>query len=119
MRLTKDFQLGEFECPCGCQTDGVPMDVGFMVSLQKVRDIYGKPMRINSGYRCAAHNAAVGGSVTSQHLLGIAADIHCPSAEDKYNLVNAAMAVGMRGIGIYKTFVHLDLRKGEVSVWRG
>ena len=70
MRLTKNFVLSEFVCPCGCHHDGVPMDVGFMMKLQKVRDIYGKPMKINSGFRCAGHNLEIGGSPTSQHLLG-------------------------------------------------
>ena len=119
MRLTKNFLLSEFICPCGCHHDGVPMDVGFMMKLQKVRDIYGKPMIVNSGYRCPAHNAAVKGSPTSQHMLGLAADIQCDSFNDRYALVNAAFAVGMRGIGVYQSFVHLDSRYGEPSLWRG
>jgi uncharacterized protein YcbK (DUF882 family) len=95
------------------------MQVDFMIKLQKVRDIYGKPMQITSGFRCAKHNLAVGGSPTSQHMLGLAADIQCGSFHDRYALINAAFAVGMRGIGVYRTFVHMDLRKGEPSMWRG
>ena len=45
--------------------------------LQPLRDIYGKPIRINSGYRCPELNKAVGGVPNSQHVLGEAADIHC------------------------------------------
>ena len=119
MKLTKDFDLIEFSCPCGCDFDGVPMDVGFMIKLQKVRDLYGKPMKINSGYRCPEHNAKINGSPTSQHLHGLAADIHCTTAEDKYHLINTGMAVGMSGIGIYETFVHIDFRKGLPSAWKG
>jgi uncharacterized protein YcbK (DUF882 family) len=43
--------------------------------LDPLRESYGKPIRISSGYRCKRVNAAVGGASTSQHLLGQAADI--------------------------------------------
>jgi len=44
-------------------------------TLQPVRDLYGKVIHINSGYRCPALNKAIGGAVNSQHLEGKAADI--------------------------------------------
>lgn len=43
--------------------------------LDPLRKEYGKPIIVNSGYRCPALNAAVGGSKTSHHMLGLAADI--------------------------------------------
>ena len=43
--------------------------------LDPLRDWYGKPIRVNSGYRCTALNKAVGGVASSQHLTGQAADI--------------------------------------------
>lgn len=43
--------------------------------LDPLREAYGKPIKVNSGYRCEALNAAVGGSKTSQHKYGLAADI--------------------------------------------
>lgn len=43
--------------------------------LQPLRDIYGKPMRINSGYRCPELNKAVGGVPTSMHQKGMASDL--------------------------------------------
>jgi zinc D-Ala-D-Ala carboxypeptidase len=44
--------------------------------LQPVRDHFGKPVKtVNSGYRCPESNAAVGGSKTSDHCKGQAADI--------------------------------------------
>ncbi len=46
------------------------------VLLQCIREHFGKPVHITSGYRTAAHNAAVGGSKSSQHLLGRAADFY-------------------------------------------
>ena len=43
--------------------------------LDPLREAYGKPIKVNSGYRCPKLNKAVGGSATSQHVLGQAADI--------------------------------------------
>lgn len=43
--------------------------------LDPLRTWYGKPIRVNSGFRCPALNKAVGGSNTSQHVAGQAADI--------------------------------------------
>ena len=43
--------------------------------LDPLREKYGKPIYVNSGYRSEALNKAVGGSKTSQHVLGMAADI--------------------------------------------
>ena len=62
--------------------DNTPSDEG-VLKLQKLieavldplREWYGKPIRVNSGFRCEALNEAVGGSDTSQHRLGEAADI--------------------------------------------
>lgn len=44
--------------------------------LQPLRDAWGQPIVVSSGYRCEELNKAVGGAKNSQHLLGEAADIH-------------------------------------------
>lgn len=43
--------------------------------LDPLREWYGKPIVVNSGYRCPALNKAVGGATPSQHMSGQAADI--------------------------------------------
>ena len=43
--------------------------------LDPLREAYGGPIHVNSGYRCEALNAKVGGSKTSEHMYGRAADI--------------------------------------------
>ena len=58
--------------------------------LDPLRERYGKPIHVNSGYRCPALNKAVNGSKTSQHLHGLAADITAGSpAKNKilFNLI--------------------------------
>ena len=49
--------------------------------LEPLRQHYGKPIRITSGFRCEALNMAVGGVGNSQHMLGEAADLSVPSEE--------------------------------------
>lgn len=46
--------------------------------LDRVRRLLGQPLRITSGYRCPALNAAVGGTAASQHTRGEAVDFDCP-----------------------------------------
>jgi uncharacterized protein YcbK (DUF882 family) len=54
--------------------------------LDPLREAYGRPITINSGYRCAALNTKVGGSKTSQHMMGQAADISIGSVEGNKKL---------------------------------
>lgn len=74
----KNFSLNEFRCKC-CKE--LPADAWMYVEhlvnnlLDPVRDAFGKPIKVNSGYRCEKHNKEVGGAKNSQHLLGQAADI--------------------------------------------
>ena len=56
--------------------------------LQKIRDKYGYPINVNSGYRCLALNNAVGGSKTSQHVIGQAADIVATGGRTNAHLFN-------------------------------
>ncbi|WP_417153637.1 D-Ala-D-Ala carboxypeptidase family metallohydrolase [Rikenella microfusus] len=44
--------------------------------LDPIREAWGKPIRVNSGYRCPTLNKAVGGVSTSQHQKGEAADLN-------------------------------------------
>lgn len=53
--------------------------------LDPLREAYGKPIIVTSGYRCAKLNKAVGGVKNSQHLTGEAADIQAVSKMPKDN----------------------------------
>ena len=56
--------------------------------LDPLRERYGKSVYVNSGYRCPALNKAVGGSKTSAHQYGLAADITGGSREENKILFN-------------------------------
>jgi zinc D-Ala-D-Ala carboxypeptidase len=104
----KYFKLSEFACPC-CGANNI--DRKFVELLDKIREEYGKPMVVKSGYRCKKHNDEVGGVPESAHVDGVAADIGCSFAGDRMKLVTLAIANGITRIGIAKTFVHLDTSK--------
>ena len=71
--LSEHFSREEMACKCGCGLDTV--DAELLSLLEKIRAHFDRPITINSGCRCEAHNRAVGGSKNSQHLIGRAADI--------------------------------------------
>jgi len=73
-KLSPNFTVREFRCRDG--SDVVMIDESLVMLLQCIREHFGKPITITSGYRTAAHNAAVGGAKSSQHLLGRAADFY-------------------------------------------
>ena len=58
--------------------------------LDPLREEYGKPIKVNSGYRCPALNKAVGGSKTSHPMLGLAADITVGSKSENKKLFELA-----------------------------
>ena len=81
--------------------------------LQPLRDAWGAPLHVNSGYRCPKLNAAVGGAATSQHTKGEAADI---KAEHPVKLAQLAYDLGLPydQMIIYPTFVHFSHKlRGE------
>jgi len=116
--MTKNFKRQEFECKCGCQ---MPLEVYENIiklssQLQFLRDYTGRPISINSAYRCVPHNANVGGSKTSQHIYGKAADITIESLKpiEVYAIIEDLIDFGVMlqgGLGLYDTFVHYDIRK--------
>jgi len=116
MNLTKNFKLEEFECKCGCVMPQFvkPNILELAENLQILRDEVGR-IDLTNAYRCKEHNADVGGSINSQHLVGKAADIKSknlkPSelAEHVDDMMNIE-TFKLGGIGLYNTFTHVDIR---------
>lgn len=84
--------------------------------LQPLRDIYQKPMKINSGYRCPMLNEIVGGVPSSQHVKGEAADIHTGSQTETYRLARLAKTTPeifaeIDQLILYDTFLHVSHRR--------
>lgn len=125
---SKNFSFKEFEV-----TDIVSLKVANVIRtipvrdsvyalankvLQPLRDAWGTPLSINSGYRCEAVNEAVGGVPTSQHTTGEAADV-CPSARrndpnvgasEVRKLAKLVLTLGLPfdQMILYPTFLHIS-----------
>lgn len=63
--------------------------------LDPLREKYGKPIRVNGAYRCPELNKAVGGSKTSQHMTGQAADITVGSPDANKKLFNLIIEMNL------------------------
>ena len=77
--------------------------------LQPVRDRLGKPMNVNSGFRTSELNSVVGGSRTSDHMAGRAADIRTDNPRELFNLVRES-GLSFDQLILYPTFVHMSYR---------
>lgn len=116
-KLSPNFRVREFACSDG--GDVIFISDGLVQVLQAIRSHFGKSVTINSGFRSQAHNKKVGGTAYSQHLYGTAADIVVQGVKPKDVAAYAeTLLPGTGGIGIYSTFVHIDVRKTK-SRWNG
>jgi zinc D-Ala-D-Ala carboxypeptidase len=123
---TKNFKrhskYDTIACPCEkCGGVGVGLSKTLLIVLEHLRKDLGKPVTVTSGYRCTAHNAAVGGAAGSKHLLGLAADIKVkgmsPTKVAKY--LAASPYANFLGVGTYSSWVHVDVARTRFTRWRG
>ena len=124
--INEYFKYSEFNCKCGkCERpEGVPSKE-LVDILTKIRKHYNQPVIINSGYRCEAHNKAVGGSANSQHFKGSAVDFivkNTPTESvweyvlEKWGDSPLGLAIKRNKNNIYAGFVHIDTR-GKKARW--
>lgn len=113
--------------------DGTPYPEDFITDgrvyklahvFENIRKLWGnRPLVIDSAYRTVEHNKSVGGAPSSQHVQGRALDIRPldGKAHVLYTIINNhAIALGVRGIGLYKTFIHVDIRPTDtIAFWSG
>jgi zinc D-Ala-D-Ala carboxypeptidase len=125
-QLTKNFTLEEFTDsqtaarqginnippPSSHERKGIQRTAEVM---EKVRTILGdKPILISSGYRSSPVNKAVGGSTSSAHMSGLAADFSCPGFGTPLQICKK-LHPHMKELGVdqliheYGTWVHLGL----------
>jgi len=130
-RLSKHFVVEEFDCK-----DGTKVAKRDYNGLEYLCRQFLEPMRrefgacsVHSGFRTRSHNANVGGEKNSFHIYTIhdgndqAADVSFAKGTPKQwaakaNAIRRKKRNGRGGIGIYRTFVHLDIRDFAAN-WRG
>jgi zinc D-Ala-D-Ala carboxypeptidase len=108
------FTRKEFDCQ---QTGENEMQDEFIHSLDALRHECGFSFRITSGYRSPSHSIEARKATPGTHAQGIAADIGTTDGSERYIIVKNAMEMGFSGIGIHKTFVHVDTRTTTPVVW--
>ena len=109
MRISEHFRLREFECPC-CRC--VQVAPGLVCRLEALRELWGKPIVITSGYRCPEHNVWVKGSPKSLHMRGQAADVAVPFEEQEAVMAMARKADFSSVIPYGKrNFMHLAVNR--------
>ena len=112
------FKEEEFCCPC-CGENRISNEL--VNRLDFARNISGLPMRVSSGYRCKRHNKKIGGKPRSSHVDGLASDIICTSGALRATFLASFFESGIRRVGIYKNFIHVDVSEKLPSpmVWIG
>ena len=116
-KVSANFRVREFACKDG--SDPIFIDSKLVTVLQKIRTHFGRAVTITSAYRTPTHNKSVGGSTYSQHTFGRAADIKINGVSpEKIAAYAEKLLPGTGGIGVYKSFCHIDVRVTK-SRWNG
>ena len=114
-KIATNFKAREFDCQgAGCCTTTL-IDEKLVDYLQQIRTHFGKPVYLTA-YRCQKHNAATPNAASnSYHIYGRAADFHIDGVKPD-EIAKYAESIGVKGIGLYDTFVHIDTRETK-SFW--
>lgn len=119
VKLTRNFKSTEFDCKGKGCCSKTPIDIELVGYLQVIRNYFGKPVTINSGYRCQKHNKNVGGVTNSKHCAGMAADVVVKGVSPaKVADFCETLMKNTGGVGRYKNFTHIDCR-AQKARWHG
>jgi peptidoglycan hydrolase-like protein with peptidoglycan-binding domain len=125
-RISEHFTVNEFRCKCSGHHDTL-IDTNVVDILERLRDKLGcSRITLPSGYRCHAHDKAVGGSGTGYHTKGCAVDFIAWDKSGK--IIPSAQVVlaleelgGVYGIGLNcggsKSSTHVDCRPAACKWW--
>lgn len=127
MEITEHFDSKEFDCH-----DGAPYPTKWRDTrlaelcgvLEVARAEAGAAIKILSGYRSPAHNAAIGGAKASQHMEGRAADVvikgmDAAEVHAMFLKLHTEGKIRLGGLGRYPHFTHVDVRPGTLRRWSG
>jgi uncharacterized protein YcbK (DUF882 family) len=112
--LSPHFSTSEMQCKCGCGK--CLLDPALIPALEALHALGPEAIFVDDGYRCEAHNAAVGGVPHSEHPKGEAADVRIGSLslQEQYDRAKQVPAFANGGIGVYsENFLHVDVRAGK------
>ena len=108
------FKLSDFNCQ---ETGKNEMSEEFLDKLDELRHKCGFPFIITSGYRDPTHSIEARKAKAGTHARGIASDIRINNGNEAYDIIKNAQSMGFNGIGVAKSFIHVDIRKGMPVIW--
>lgn len=108
------FKLSDFDCQ---ETGNNEMSEEFLEKLDDLRHECGFPFIITSGYRDPSHSIEARKAKAGTHARGIASDIRINNGNEAYDIIKNAQSMGFTGIGLAKSFVHVDIRQGMPVIW--
>jgi uncharacterized protein YcbK (DUF882 family) len=110
--MAKYFTRQEFACQ---YTGKNEISSELIDKLDELREACGFSFIITSGYRDATHpvEAKKAKPGTGTHAQGIAADIKVNNGLQRFKIVEKAIALGFTGVGVARSFVHVDIRSPD------
>ena len=111
---SKNFAADELKCSC-CGSYGVQQWA--LDKLQQVRTEADRPLTITSSYRCPNHPVEAKKTKAGTHAQGIAFDVYVANGAERYQIMALGLKHGAKGIGLAKSFVHLDWRDTTKVAW--
>ena len=110
---TAHFKASEWRCKCARCNKQVhhKMLPKVMEAVEAIRVRVGRPLVLNSAYRCKCHPEEAKKSKPGQHNAGTAVDIRVSDGVQRLEIIKLGLEMGATGIGVANGFVHLDWRE--------
>jgi|TARA_R100001163_G_C5052782_1_gene189387 zinc D-Ala-D-Ala carboxypeptidase len=108
--MAKYFTEEEFACQ---YTGNNEISPKLIERLDELREACGFPFIITSGYRDKTHPIEAKKTKAGTHAQGIAADIKVNNGLQRFKIVEEAIKLGFTGIGVARSFVHVDIRNPD------
>ena len=108
--MAKYFNRKEFACQYTGRNEISPELID---KLDELREACGFPFVITSGFRDKTHPIEAKKTKSGTHAQGIAADIKVNNGLQRFKIVEEAIKLGFTGIGVARSFVHVDIRSPD------
>lgn len=114
------FSREELQCSCEACGHACFMDDDFIAVIDQLRSLYGKPLKISSGFRCPDHNEKVSSTGRSgPHTTGKACDFYVARGS-AFELTKLIFTLPFTGVGFQQKgagrFIHVDLLRSPEAV---
>lgn len=116
---SKHFKAVELRCKCpNCrQQKEHQITPDALGRLEQLRARVNRPIALTSAYRCGMHPEEAKKAQAGQHNKGTAFDIAVSDGAQRMEIARLAMELGFNGIGVAKSFVHVDCRNSTPVMW--